>query len=160
MWTRLMGLAVALVAGAVVINALAFSTATVTNATTFTVSSTNTAAIGITAAAFPGSGFSTSFTNNYLELAITNNMQPNSVYKFSNVLTVTNNTDTAATVNYSLTSPPTGVTVRLLEAGTSTELTNKALAGAAAVTVDVEITLSTATTTGAKSMDLVISATQ
>lgn len=161
--TKLMAIAVVVAGLGVALNALAFKTASVTNAASFTVESTDSAALAIEAAAVPGvdTGFSTSgLSTGSMTLTINDKMQPNSTYTFSNVFMITNkasNTTTAITgVGYSDTASASVADVTLYVAGTSTELTNETLASGASVAVDMEITVEDNAALGAESFDIII----
>jgi len=162
-FSKLMGLAIVLVALAVAINALAFKSAEVTNAATFTVSATDSAALAIKAATTPGTGFTASnLGTGFLTLAITDNMQPNSKYKFSGVFKISNTTASNITgVGYTTTFPAAVGTITLLDASDSTPLSNETLATpGGAIDVDMEITLLSTATTGAKTFNIVITGNQ
>jgi hypothetical protein len=159
--TKFMGLAVVLVALAVTLNALAFSTAKVTNSATFTVAATGSAALAISST--PGTGLSADVTSNYLKLTVNDKMQPNSTYLFSNAITTTNKSSGAINLTgYSATA--NGVTVKLYKAGTNTELGAvgaQSLATANdSLTFDMEVTVDKAATTGAQTVDITINASQ
>jgi|GEM_PF-2890488 len=91
-YRKVMGLAIVLVALAVAINALAFRTATITNTAKITVVKTNGAAVALDVPVDIGTGVSANVDANYLTIDITDAMQPNSVYEFAKVLSLTNNT--------------------------------------------------------------------
>lgn len=169
--TRLMGLATVLVALAAAVNALAFKTATVTNPTTFTVDTTSAAALAFAAATSPGTGFTASIpttgaNQRQLEIVINDKMQPNSVYRFTNVFKVTNTaTGTpATTLGVDTSALPAGVTVTLYTAdGTfSTPLVGQILdATTSTLSVDVQIAVDAAYTgSGGSNLALKITGTQ
>lgn len=163
-FTKLMGAAVVVVGLAVALNALAFKTASVTNAASFTVSATQSAALAIEAAAPAGTGFTTNgLATGYLTLSIDDQMQPNSIYKFANVFQITNkaaNTTTSITgINYTAAVDP-NVVVKLYKAGTPQELTNETLAAAASVAVDMEIEVKAGAALATKNFNIVISGNQ
>lgn len=165
-YRKVMGLAIVLVALAVAINALAFKTATVQNAATFTVSATNAAALAIEADATPGTGFTTAgIGTGYLTLTIDDNMQPNSVYTFDDVFKITNkasNTTTSITgINYSLSGLDAAIaTVKLLDSADGTQVSNETLASGASITVDLEITVLSTAALGAEPFEITISGNQ
>lgn len=115
--TKFMGLAVVLVAMAVMVNTLAYKTAVVTNGMTITVDTTGSAKLAVAAAAAPDPGLGTSVTNGKLTLTINDKMQPDSVYTFQDAFQVTNSdaanaiTLTCSTSGFS----GVGVTVTILD---------------------------------------------
>lgn len=153
--TKLMGLAVTMVALAVTINALAFQTASVTNAMSITVSSTTSAGLAFDAPAGSPDGATVSTASNELSVTFTENVQPNSTYTFDPVFKITNNSSSAKTLGYS-SSGFTGLTVVLYQTGTTNDLSGYSLGAGLSVEVKVSVQTNTGTTTGAKSGSIVV----
>lgn len=163
-FSKVMGVALVLVALAVAVNALAFSTAAVTNEASFTISATKDAALAINTTTAPGKGFTMSVASGSGSLAINDTMQPNSVYTFSKVFSITHNAaDTAPITLGSLTTdlPAAAGTIKLYEAGTKNEITNKLLATkGASVDVDLEVSVLDGAALGTQTFSIVVNATQ
>lgn len=161
--SKVMGLAVVLVALAVAINALAFKTASVTNSASFTISASKDAALGIDAGTTPGTGFTLSGQNTgAATLTIDDNMQPNSVYTFGQVFKLVNhaNSGSITLTGYTATVTGGGATIKLYKAGTSDEIgagTAITLGVGGSMDVDMEVTVTGAA--GAKSASIVINGT-
>jgi hypothetical protein len=137
---KLMGLAVVLVALAVAVNALAFKTANVSNTSSITVDATNAAALKITAGT--GSGFtSTIGANGYLDLVISQKMQPNSDYLFGPVFTVTNTNGAIVNLSYTVSGNTNGVQIDLFKDANGGALPATLAATSGATDVYVKVTV-------------------
>lgn len=145
--TKLMGLAVLLVALAVTMNALAFKTVVVTNPATLTVTGTGTAALAISAATTPGVGFAASEggggNQRQWYINFQSAMQPNSVYTYSGVMKVSaSTTDGNVTISNVTATAPAGILVEVLRTGTTTPLQGAVIeAGTPSWDVDVRVTV-------------------
>lgn len=143
-YRKVMGLAIVLVALAVAINALAFSSAKVHNATTLTIKATKDAAVGIDAiTSGEGTGFTVSGTSTgAMTLDIDDVMQPNSEYRFSKVFQITK----GSTADITLLAPTitagtgfdlgTGGDVLLVLAGADETVAANLIGGANAKSLD------------------------
>ena len=165
--SKVMGLAVIIVALAAVMNAMAYKTATVTNPTSFTVTSTTGAALAFSKADNEGTGFQTSVPDagsnqRQLQIIITDNMQPGSVYKFTNVFSVTNAISGAVVdLTYSPDALGQGITVQLLANGVDLKSTTLGGTSPTSVAVDMIVTVSGSYTgTGGSNVGLSITGTQ
>lgn len=89
--TKLMGLAVVVVALAAAMNALAFKQATIKNDFALSVKSTGVATIALNTVASPSPGVSSSISTGILSVTFTDILQPNGVYTYDNVFSILNN---------------------------------------------------------------------
>lgn len=114
--SKLMGLAVTIVALAVSMNALAYKTAVVTNGLTITVDTSANAELAVAAAVSPDPGVSTAVSSGKFMLTIADVMQPDSVYTFQDAFQVTNNdAANAITLTCSSSGFDAAVTVDILD---------------------------------------------
>lgn len=169
--TRLMGLAVVLVAMATAMNALAFKTATVNNPTSMTVVATNSAIFAFAPIVSTATGFSTSVSaNGQLTIGFVDDMQPNSEYLYEKVFKVSSNVsrssvakDIAITgisiVDAATGAAVTGVSAEVLLTGTSTSLVGQNV-NAAGTEVDVKVVLGSTAAVGGKSLLIKVSGTE
>jgi hypothetical protein len=100
---KLIGLAVLLVALAMVVNALAYSKATVKNTTSFNIDTTGSATLAIDkspAVTTPTPGLSVDDADGYLKISISDTIQPNATYMYGPVFKIVNN-DTVKAVTIS-----------------------------------------------------------
>ncbi|HYG60539.1 MAG TPA: hypothetical protein VD902_20905 [Symbiobacteriaceae bacterium] len=167
-FSKVLGLAVVLVALAVTLNALAFKTAEVTSSASFTVVTSGSAALAVTAADSDADpGIDTDETPGVFSLTINDQVQPNSKYLFKNVMKVANGTGRTSTIQ-SLDYDIDGLdvaegTVKLYVAGTTTEFPGApadpsyTLSNGESVTLDLEIDLTAVATFGNKPLTIVIS---
>lgn len=169
--TKLLGLSVVLVALAVVINALAFKSATVTNPTSFTVSSTTSAALSfsdtLVGGATRSNGVTVDIVDRQLSIDFTDNFQPNSRYRYLNVFNVGKAAGIPdVTLGVDTSDVPTGVTVNLYKAGGGfgggNQLSGAVIDGVTntSYNVDMEIIVDATYAGVGGAFDLVITGTQ
>lgn len=159
MKTRLLGLAVVMVALAVIVNALALSSASVTNKLSIPVTTTDTALIAFEAPTTPDADITlTAVGANQMTVSVDTGIQPNSTYVFDQVFAVTNNSGNAVTLG--VTYPATtGLTITLANAAGGADLNGLSLGIGASVNVKMTVVAAA----GAASLvngDLIISATR
>lgn len=143
-------LTVALVVGALVIlvSALAYQTASVTNPTSFVVDTTGNAALAMAPGTTPDTGVTVSVAGRRLSITINDKLQPGSVYKFSDVFKITNTGPAGgspyAAVNLSHTAAdgwPAGVTLAAFQTGTANDLSTVTLNNTTQTSVEVDLQL-------------------
>lgn len=165
--SRILGLAVVFVALALTMNALAFRTASVSSSATFSVVTSGSAALAVTNAGSPDPGIGTDETGGVFTLTINDKVQPNSEYRFANVMTVKNGTGRTTSIkdlSYSISglTAAEGV-VKLYLAGTSTEFPGTVSDGSytlekdEAVVLDLFIDLTKDAVIGSKPLTITIS---
>lgn len=140
--SKLMGLAIVLVALAVSVNALAFKTAQVTNNMSLVFQDSTAAGLAFAAAATPDPGVSTALdgTTGITKFTLSQKMQPGSVYTFDPAFKITNNNASGTvTLAYSAITLTGGVTITLLKSGTTTDISDPSVTIAAAGSQDVAI---------------------
>lgn len=159
MKTRLLGLAVVLVALAVIVNALALSSASVTNKLTIPVTTTDQALIAFTAPdSADGDITLTAVGANQMVVAVDTGVQPNSTYVFDQVFKITNNS--ADNVTLGLTPPTaTGLTITLADAATDTNISGLVLNSGLSINVKMTV-VADGTAASLNTGDLVVSATR
>lgn len=141
MKSRLLGLAVVLVALAVIINALALETATITNKITITVAGNGSSMIGITTAtAVQDADVSVSDTNNQAVITLSDPLQAGAVYVFDAAFAVVNRSSQA--IDFTVTPPAVsnGVTIAFAQSDEAGALAWTNLAAGAQAWVKMTVT--------------------
>lgn len=139
--TKFMGLAVVLVAMAVMVNTLAFKTAQVTNGLSLTVDTTGNAELAVSASASQDPGISTAVSNGKFTITIADVMQPDSVYTYTESFVVTNSSASSITLTCSASGFTGGVTADLLDTSNASLCGGTALAAAGSQTVRIRVTV-------------------
>lgn len=139
MKTRFLGLAIAMVALAVLVNVLALSSATVDSNMTVNVVNTSTALIAMSVPATPDSDLTVSTGSGVLTVTFEDGVQPQSSYTFEPVFTITNNSDDNVTINVTTTGQPAGMTFTLTDS--SDTALGPAFSLVAGASVDVKMVL-------------------
>jgi hypothetical protein len=114
--SKLMGLAVSVVALAVTINALAYQTAVVTNGMTITVDNSSAAQLAIDAPTDLDPGITTAEVAGKFSFTVADVMQPDSVYTFHNAFKVTNNAGHSINLSCSPTGLDSAISIVLRDA--------------------------------------------
>lgn len=141
---RLIGMAVLLVALAVIINAMALSSAQVTSTMDIPIVNTSTALIALSAADSQDLDLNADTTTGQLVLTVEDGVQPYSSYTFDGALKITNNSDDNVLVTLSTSGTPAGVTLTFAD-GADAPITSYLLNTAASV--NVKLTVDTAAAT-------------
>lgn len=163
MSTRLFGVAVVLTALAAAMNAMAYRTAQVTNQANFALVNTTAAELAFGAPTTPDPGLTIDTTGGTLLITVNEDIQKKSVYTWNQTFKITNNATYPVTLSYAVVgaSWPSGVTLKLYEAGTTTEISTNPLAAAASRDVDMELTVdNTAALAAAATYDFTVTATR
>ncbi len=156
---KFLGLAVVLVALAVLVNVLALSTATVNSGLTIDVVNTSSALVALSAPITPDPDVTVSTATGILQLTVADGVQPDSEYTFSPVFTITNNSAAGITVDLTGSSTPAGMTLSFTEAGTANAMTAYALAAGASVSVAMNVASTSATALGNYTVTVQLDAT-
>lgn len=157
MKTRLLGLAVLLVALGVIVNTLALSSASVTNSFTLPVVNTSAALIALDAADVQDSDMTASTATGQLVLTVATGVQPHSTYTFNGAFKITNNSTDAVEVTVTTSGEPANVTLSFAD-NVDAAITGYALASTASVNVKMTITTGAAALDPGASIDIVVSA--
>lgn len=111
MKTRILGLAVVIVAMAVIVNALALSSASISGTTmSIDIVNSGSALVGIGAPASPDSDL-TITDNGKLSLTVEHGVQASATYLFDQALQLTNRSDDAIDLTWSMSGLPAGMTI-------------------------------------------------
>ncbi|HWI63373.1 MAG TPA: hypothetical protein VNT75_16170 [Symbiobacteriaceae bacterium] len=156
---RILGFGVVLVALAFIVNALALSSAQVTNKLTIPVTTTDNALIAFKAPTSLDSDITLTATGaNQMAITVQDGVQPNSTYIFDQVFRITNNS--ADNVVLGVTFPSTtGLTITLANSVGGATIAGMVLN--AGSSIDVKMTVvADGTATSLTNGDLVISATK
>lgn len=159
---RLFGLAVVVVALAVIVNALALSSANVTNKLTLDVKTTDNALIAFSTPTALDSDISlTAAGANQMSFTVNTGVQPNSTYVFDQVFKITNNSNDNVILGATFPSA-TGLTITLANTIGGTNLVGMTLNSGASVDVRMTVVADGTATTASSltNADLVISATK
>lgn len=131
---------------AILVSASAYKTAIVTNPTTFTVDTTGNASLAMAAGTSPDAGVTVTVSGRRLTITINDTMQPGSVYTFSDVFRITNTGPVgggpyaSVSLSYAATDGwPAGVTLALLQTGTSNDLGTVILNNTTMTSVEADI---------------------
>jgi hypothetical protein len=146
--SKLMGLAVFVVALAVTINALAYKTAVVTSGLSITVDTSANAELAIAAPTSADPGITTSVTNGKFSLVVDDIMQPDSVYTYHDALKVTNNASHTITLTCATTGFDAAISIALRDAADDSILCGTAFATTVSKEVRLEITVADTFTAG------------
>ncbi len=158
--TKLMGLAVTIVAIAVVINTLALSTGTVRNSVTISVVNTSSALIAIGLPTSSDLDLTLSSAGSY-SMTIEDGVQPDSTYIFKDAIKITNNSDNDITLAYSFGTLPTGMTMVLKNSLTPfADISGISLTKGSSVDAYLEVATTSSTPTGAVNPTLTFTATK
>ncbi|HYG59967.1 MAG TPA: hypothetical protein VD902_18025 [Symbiobacteriaceae bacterium] len=156
---RLFGLAVVVVALAVIVNALALSTASITNKLSVPLTTTDAALIAFEAPTTPDSDITLVATGaNQMTVTVDTGIQPNSTYVFDQVFKITNNS--ADNVLLGVAYPgTTGLTITMVNSSGGADINGLVLN--AGLSVDVKMSVVADNTAASLAAgDLVISATK
>ena len=162
MKVRLFGLAVVVVAMAVIVNALALSSASVTNKLTLAVTTTDDALIAFETPTALDSDISlTAVGANQMSFAVDVGVQPNSTYVFDQVFRITNNSDDTVVLGATMPTA-TGLTITLANTIGGTNLVGMTLNSGASVDLKMTVVADNTATTASSltNADLVITATK
>lgn len=141
---RLLGIAVLLVALAVIVNAMALSSAQVTSAMSIPIVNTSAALIALSAAASQDLDLNVSIVDGQLLLAVEDGVQPYSIYTFDSAFKITNNSDDNVLVTISTSGTPAGVTLTFAD-GLNDPITSYLLNTATSVNVKLTVDTGAAT---------------
>ncbi len=160
---RFLGLAVTLVALAVMVNALALKSATI-NGTTVSIPIVNSSAALIAiggATVSPDPDVIVTDSGGVATISVQDGLQPNSSYSFGNVLTITNNSETDVTLSISVGDlTGTGINaITFYDSATSTAFTSGSLAKNTSITLTMSIDVSATAPLGTKTPAITVSAT-
>lgn len=139
MKTRFLGLAIVMVALAVLVNVLALSSASVDSNMTVNVVNTSTALIAMKVPTTPDSDVTVSTASGILTVTFEDGLQPQSSYTFTPVFTITNNSDDNVTINVSTSGQPAGMTFTITD--TSDTALGPAYSLIAGASVDVKMVI-------------------
>lgn len=162
MKTRFMGLAIVLVALAVLVNVLAISSATVNSNLTVNVVNTSSAMIALAAPVAPATldnDVVVDTSSGVMAVTLDDGLQPGSTYTFKSVFSITNNSDDAVDVTLSTTGTPAGMTVTFRNVANDAVVSSTAIASAGNLNVYMVIANTSSTAIASHAITVVLSAT-
>lgn len=146
---RIPGAALIAAALFILIGALAFQTAVVTNPTSFVVDATGNAALAMSPGTAPDPGVSVSVVGRRLSIVINDKMQPGSTYTFSDVFRISNvgpaggGPYPSVRLGYATSGGwPPEVALAIFKTGTTQDLATITLDNTTATSVEVDLRLS------------------
>lgn len=160
MKTRLLGLAVVMVAMAVMVNAMALSSFTQANSFTLSVVTPDLALVAFDTATGADGDVTVDLSAGKLDLTFAHGVQQNSTYEFSPAFKIKNNSKNAVNLGWVAgAGAPTGVTVTFHNAADNVQLTSLPAEMAAWIDVKVKVVAS-GTAAGGGTYGMTLTATR